>query len=77
MHKTWQNSGTGPRFEASGGTLHSVVGPHTPMGILHMEKERQLHNQDNWCLQPLITSRSNMGRGEPIPRLPQNEVGIP
>lgn len=69
MHRAWQSSGTGQKLEASGGTLHSVVGPRKLMGILHMEKEKQLHNQGNQSLQSLKMSRSNMGREEPIPRL--------
>lgn len=77
MHRAWQSSSTGQKLEVSGGILHSVAGPHKLMGILHTEKERQLHSQDNWSLQLLITSRSNMGQGERIPRLLQNEVDIP
>lgn len=60
---------TGLRLEVSGGTLHSVVGLHKLMGILHMEKERQLHNQGNWSLQSPKMSRSNTGQGEQMPRL--------
>lgn len=77
MYRAGQSSDTGQELEVSSGTLHSVAGRHKLMGILHMEKGRQLHNQGNWSLQSLKMSRSNKVQGEPISRLLQNEVGIP